>query len=66
MGETNQHLRGHFVVPGAAGSIGSHRTRRPMTGGHTVVGIDSLAQRRVYVLRLSAAGDVICMLTKRT
>ena len=53
-------------MTGAAGSIGSHLTRGPMAGVHTVVGIDSLAQRRVCVLRLSAAGDVICMLPRQT
>jgi len=52
-------------VTGATGSIGSHPARGPMAGVHTVVGIDSLAQRRVCVLRLSAAGHVICMLPRR-
>ena len=58
-------MRGHFEVTGATGSIGSHPARGPMAGVHTVVGIDSLAQRRVCVLRLSAAGHVICMLPRR-
>ena len=34
-------MKGHIVVTGCAGFIGSHLTDRLLAGGHTVVGIDS-------------------------
>lgn len=34
-------LKGHYVVTGAAGFIGSHLTDRLLADGHSVIGIDS-------------------------
>ena len=34
-------MKGHYVVTGCAGFIGSHLTDRLLAEGHTVVGIDS-------------------------
>jgi len=56
---------GRCVVTGCAGFIGSHLTDRLPADGHAVVGIDSFMQGHVCVLRLSVAGDNICMLPKR-
>ena len=36
-------VKGHFVITGCAGFIGSHLTDRLLAHGHTVVGIDSFA-----------------------
>lgn len=58
-------VRGHFVSAGAAGLIGSHLTDRLPAARHTVVGLDSLVQGPVCVLRLSAPAAGICMLAKR-
>jgi hypothetical protein len=66
MGEANQHLKGHFAVPGAAGFVESHLTDGLATDGHAMGDSDSLTQSYVCVLRLSAAGAVICMLPRWT
>jgi nucleoside-diphosphate-sugar epimerase len=34
-------VKGHIVVAGCAGFIGSHLTDRLLADGHTVVGVDS-------------------------
>lgn len=57
-------MRGHIVVTGCAGFIGSHLADRLLADGHVVVGIDRFVQSHVCVLHRSAAGDGICMLLK--
>ena len=64
MGETNQHVRGHFVEAGTAGFIGPHLTDWLVADGHAVVGSDALTQSHVCLLRLSVAGEDPGMLPK--
>jgi nucleoside-diphosphate-sugar epimerase len=64
MGETNQHMRGRFVVTDTAGFIGSPLTDRLATGMHAVVGSDALTQSHICLLRLSVAGKNPGMLPK--
>lgn len=42
-GEKYEGMKGHIVVTGRAGFIGSHRTERLLADGCTSVGIDSFA-----------------------
>ena len=51
-------MRGHIVVTGCAGFIGSHLADRLLAG------IDRFVQSHVCVLHRSTADDGICMLLK--
>jgi len=61
-------MRGHIVVTGCAGFIGSHLADRLLADGHAVVGIDSFEDyypRALKEANLVQARDAVLFKTQR-